>query len=532
MNKKDLILVISKWLLETKKISNIRELGYKFHSEQNFINLFDFIIAVLNKVGLRYLIVDLQQVTKENIDHLPLPFLSVSYVESNGAKIILNAEIARDTHFLETDRNYYAILLGDEDGTKVSLKNRILGGLERMGTMVQKIILLALFTLGFFLDVFGYYEIIIFSICLIGLAISQDLLDEQNDSSNRNSLVKKICSGGSSSSMTTDCKKLADKSPKLFNYIEWSGLGVMIFSFLIGIVFLMGLTSNEDLLQFTMTIAGSIAIILSFFSFYEQYRQRIFCRSCTLVMLVFYALFFVSVFNCDNCFLIHWNSNTLFLLFVTLIMFIYGVFHMLNDKKMNLLKKNYSYARMRQLSYAAHGSIFNMSFTATMDNEDYSFIEENAFNVNTIDSEAKTLTIFLCAYCSHCLSILEKIVHGEIPVNIQLRLIYLPVAMNYDSEEVAVKTGARIIEVLEKEGIEEFTALFEYCQQVDGDNELINLYIDQNFNTTGYSPSSLKKSDEFGNIAMRNNIDTFPQFMIDNRFASDLYTLEELFFHL
>ena len=535
MHINEVISITDKWLREVIGVRRAKLLSHKLAGEQVFINAFDFLFNIFNQIGLKYIVVNLNDLPEEELIHIPLPALSISYDYVGSLRVIKEVRIIRKQEQFKENKDRYIIIPAKETSKSITGIDSFMGIINLWGKNIEKILLIALFGIGFYFSFLGIFHLTVFGLCFLGLILSQDLLDQQTENNNKNSVVRKICSGGAMN-QGNNCNSLSKKSPKLFNYFEWSEIGVSYFWGLIITIFFLGLTPFNGLSNQFMLFFSSAAILFSFFSIYQQVKQQILCRACTFVMLICYGLFGFSIYVYQQ----NWfpsssidSPSILFAVLCTASIFLYSFSRSIGSKRLNVLKGKYSYSKMRLNDFSSNIDLFNKINEERINTSAYAILKKYGSSLQLDAREDKTITIFICTHCVHCMKVLKKIRDQYLNSNIGFRIIHLPVPLNYDTTTVSIQRASKIIAILKKYGIEKYIEIIEYSQEVKADNDLINEKITSDFVLEdGLLMESAKIAETFYQIMEENNIVSYPTFLLGDQYISDVYTIDDLVSHV
>ncbi|MFO0320879.1 MAG: vitamin K epoxide reductase family protein [Bacteroidota bacterium] len=347
------------------------------------------------------------KVELEQLDDLPLPFLTHYYIEEIGAKDFINVtDVTEDsvTYFYKKEitiaKNVFLekwskiVFLAQPNNESKDVdydKNKK----EEVNNKVKSLLLAAGY--GFVL-LFGLYFFIassndfvgaimfVFSV-LIGLIISVLLLIYEVDKSN--DFVKSICEGG----VKTNCDAvLTSSESKLFS-ISWSEYGFFYFGFL-ALYLLIPFSSFLE----KKPIITYLSILTSFyipFSIYYQYKiVKQWCRLCLMIQTVLLFNFIWTLFFGN--FEFQFSKPNIFGFFICGF-FPIIVWYSLKPLIVKSLKSEEYYGSWRRLFN--HQDVFNL----TLNEQPNAPIGYESLGLHKGNSDAKNIIIKICSpTCTPC----------------------------------------------------------------------------------------------------------------------------------
>lgn len=534
MNKKGIITVIDSWLRIKFQIHNGKYFYHKLTSEQTFLNVFDLLFALFKEVGLKYIVINSNDLSKEEFEKLPFPALIINYNNVDEVKVLGKVDLVEDIKAFKPIENCFVVIAEKSKEHSILLIDVFLGMINTWSKEILGGLFVLILLLGSFFKVFHLYEQIIFCFSLVGLFISQDLWNEQNEVQNNNSLVKKICGDGTAKSIT-NCKKLSNQSSKVLNYFDWSELGIFYFLGILLNFILIGLSEYSTLFQYFILYTSSIGVLFSIYSIYQQYKLKVFCKACSIIILIFYSLFASSLYFSNSPAYVstfQYDPSVIFPIVCFCSIFLLSLFYILIVKKWNLIKQQYSYSRQRLIDYASDSTIFNRINTNKINDNDLDFLNKQSSIIYTSNSDLNTLTAFVCIHCPYCIQTLKEIYQKFLGSNLGVRIVHIPTPINYETEEEAIKQAAYMIAVLEKYGVQQYIDLFEYNQKVNGDSNLVIQEINKKYPIeSSLLDDSLIAASNILKITKSYKVDSYPTLLLNNTFISNQYSLEELSLH-
>ncbi|MEM9548229.1 MAG: vitamin K epoxide reductase family protein [Bacteroidota bacterium] len=533
MNKKRFDDIIDYWLKTHFGISYGKFLIYKLSSEQSFLNIFDLLFALFKEINLKHIVVSAKTLPKEEFKHIPFPALIINYQMEDETPVLGKVELIDHEKMLGSRDRFLVVIAEKSKSNSIALKDIYLGAIRNFKKELLVGIFSILLVIGSIFDFFQLHGQIIYCLCLFGLYISHDLLDEENELQNKGSLVRKICGGGNANPIS-DCKKLSGQSSKVFNYLEWSEIGIFYF---LGIILnIVVIASGEFyfLMYYLVLSTSFLGILFSFYSLYQQVKLKLFCKICSIIILVFYAVFGISyVVLSELAFDFQFDNRLIFPILAIGLYFLLSLAYVLLTKGWNSVKQNYSYTRKRLMEFYTDSEVFARINDFRMREDDLSFLNDNTSILHSSAESDNTLTAFVCTHCPYCNQTLKEINENLVGSNIEIRIAHIPTQIGYQTEEDAILHAGVMIAVLETYGIERYVDLFEFNQKVNSDSEIVLNEINTNYPVEAdLVNDSIIAATNILKITKANDLKRYPTLMLNDIVISSLYPLEALSLHI
>ncbi len=531
MDQYTLVKETGNWLRNGLDIKQGRYLAHAVKSKQVFVGVFDYIFFILDYLGIKYLVLDLKRIPDSEIKNIPLPTILFTYEEKgSGNYTVTSIQMIKERNIISAGGNGFIVLTDNTSIKDISLLKSIEWYLKYHRLTIEKGILFAIFLSGMNLGIFNLKELFLFIIGVLGLTLSQELVNTQQAEFKKNSLVKRICEGGGEGQSEVGCQKLAQKSSNFLDLFEWSELGVITFWGYSVSILLLGVAGYQNLLLLVTFLVSIVGISFSIFSFYEQIRLRTYCRICSIIMGLFYALFIV---NCIGSTEWHFSSGSVnFYVFPTILVlgvFLYAIDEIANRKTHNMLLAKFSYTKGKYMKFASSNRLFEVLNTQRVDEDLEKKISDKAIDMAANESE-DSLTIFTNPDCKFCNKALEEITREFIDRDLKIGIILLPT--DYAEESGTFFRAARLISINLQFGLEHFLETMKSWHKnrdpIAFEKKLqTEIILQDSFISEG--ERILKEYIEIGKSL---KIGSFPQFLYNDKMISNFYAVEDLKFHI
>lgn len=526
--------VISQWLERQYNTKSIVFLSYNLLGSQTFINIFDFLFFLLNKLNIKHVIVDYNKVPETDRQYIPLPALTIDYIRSQESFSVTDIEIVKDLEKLNVKENCFLVIAEKKDKISIEFIDVLYGFFYMWNKEIIFFHLVIISGIATFNQRLSLLELVVIILSMVGMYLLMNFWDSQNGKFNVNSMVRKICTGGIKTTIN-NCEKLSEISPKPLKYFEWSELGVFHFFGFALSTFLLGITDNNNFSSGLLLAGSFVGVLFSFYSIFQQFKVGSFCRICLLTISVFYLLFGIALYQTFVLDIIFdFSLNHLFATTITICAYLLSFIYILNILKISSIKKDYSFVKKRMVDYASDSFLFDKVNRKTMDQRDIDIIYAHSLLVKKPAKNSRILFLFVCSHCPYCNEAIKKIYKKNIGHNIEIRIVHIPSPIiGLESVSEAIKMTSLMISIFEIYGIDSYLEVFDFYQSVNSKANLIEEYIQKKF---PINPKVLNRSKESASIIFRiakdkYNIQTYPTFMLNDKTIYELYSFDDLSLH-
>lgn len=271
------------------------------------------------------------------------------------------------------------------------------------------------------------------------------LLLENNSSKDKSKLIKGVCSVGRNENT---CEKLQEAEGKIFNYFNFSDLGIVTLLTFSYIFLFETLMSGSQV--FILLILIIFLIIGLFYSIFSQFKHKIFCNICLLTDLVIGLdiVFLVFYLNKMNYYFSYDSLVSLLVFFFILLTLMITV---INEKS------NFNLKRSLFVEQHNFKQLFLSNFFNIRNNFEKVVFEITEFNkvaFTNNNNQNYDMFVIISFDCPSCIELIKKLKILATETNINLKLFCH--IKNFESSTEFVKYCSLLAYIFEKHGLIEF----------------------------------------------------------------------------